>query len=84
MSCKFRTSFLCVASGNSEGGYFIHARVIQTKPRSLENQKLLSQTVQSTLEKFFLKKKNIRPLQICVETTIIPDGGYLKSIHASV
>lgn len=73
-----------VADGTTEAGNFIHARLIQTKPRSSENQKLISQTVLSVLERFFLDKPLKNPLQICVETTLIPSGGYLKSIHTAL
>lgn len=69
------------AEGTPEAGAFVHARLIQTKPRSLENQKLMSETVLSLLEEFFLNPKPTHPLQLCVETTILPPGSYLKSIY---
>ncbi len=69
------------ADGTLAAGAFVHARVIQTKPRSPENQKLMSETVLSVLEEFFLKPKPNHTLQLCVETTILPPGSYLKSIH---
>ncbi|AWN73550.1 hypothetical protein LEAN103870_19125 [Legionella anisa] len=69
-----------VADGTSEAGMFLHARLIQTRPRSLEDQKLMAEKVVSTLQHFFSDDKREHPLQLCVETTIVPPGNYLKLI----
>ncbi|KTD18569.1 5-carboxymethyl-2-hydroxymuconate isomerase [Legionella lansingensis] len=69
-----------VGAGTSESGSFIHARLIQTRPRSPEDQKLMGEKVMAALEAFFGKDKPAYPLQLCLETTIIPVGGYLRVI----
>src|SRR5579863_4658975 len=52
-----------VADGTAQAGSFVHARLIQTKSRSPENQKLMSETVLAILEAFFLEKKPEHQLQ---------------------
>lgn len=69
-----------VADGKPEAGMFIHARVIQTKPRSTEDQQLMSKKVLTELQNYFSSPKLSHPVQLCVETTIIPGGGYLKTV----
>ena len=69
-----------VADGTPEAGAFIHARLIQTRSRSQEDQKLMSEKVLAVLNSFFGEQKPSYPVQLCVETTIVPSGGYLKAL----
>ncbi|WP_412757549.1 hypothetical protein [Legionella bozemanae] len=69
-----------IADGTPKAGMFIHARLIQTRSRSLEDQQLMAEKVVSTLQHFFSNDTREYPLQLCVETTIVPPGNYLKLI----
>jgi 5-carboxymethyl-2-hydroxymuconate isomerase len=69
-----------VADGTPQAGTFIHARLIQTRPRSEEDQKLMSAKVLALLKNFFSDQKQPHSIQLCVETTILPAGKYLKTV----